>query len=91
MITADQRHILLVVDRTQNVEAIAAMVDDVLADNPLATPLDIETAFRAAAAHSYLIADGDDFRIVIGMPAWRAALAEAGTSPDQNRAELGRK
>ena len=48
-LTADQRHSLLA-DRSRDAVVITAAVADVLAQNSDATALDIETAFRDAAA-----------------------------------------
>jgi hypothetical protein len=62
----------------------------VLAANPETTPLDIETALRAAAGQAYLVSNSTTagFEIVLGMPAWHAALADAGVTVEQNRAAL---
>ena len=87
MISASDRHMLLVADRTRDPAVVAAVVESVMADNPAVTLFDVETAFRDGAAHSYIIA-GDPFEIVIGMPAWRAALDELGIEPQDNRATL---
>jgi hypothetical protein len=86
MLTAGQRNMLLVADRTRRAEVVAAVIGDVL-DQGLATPLDIELAFRDARAETYLIA-GDELAIVFGMPAWLAALKAAGVTPEDNRAKL---
>ena len=77
---------LLVADRTRDVDVIAAIVDHVLTENPDATLLDVEMCFRDGAGHSYLIANGP--KIVIGMPTMLAELALAGITPEQNRAAL---
>ena len=87
MISAAGRHVLLVADRTRDPAVVAAMVESVMAENPAVTLIDIETAFRDGAAQSYIIA-GDPFEIVIGMPAWRAALDELGIEPEDNRETL---
>ncbi len=70
----------------RNVRAITTVVTEVLAANPETTPLDIETALRAAAAQAYLVANSTTagFEIVLGMPVWRAALADAGRTVEQN-------
>jgi hypothetical protein len=82
MITPEQRHRLLMADRTFDEHArssnVAAAIIDVLNDNPEATLYDCELAFRDAAGRSYVIANGDGFRIVFGMFAWREALKIAG-------------
>ncbi len=53
-------------------------------------PLDIETALRAAAGQAYLVANSTTagFEIVLGMPAWHAALADVGVTVEQNWAAL---
>jgi len=77
-ITARQTYDLLLADRTRDPALVAAMVQEVLADNPTATLLDCEMAFRDAAAHSYVVADVEGYRIVIGVQAQRAALQATG-------------
>jgi hypothetical protein len=86
MITREHRNMLLVADRTRDVDVIAAIVDHVLTENPDATLLEIEMCLRDGAGHSYLIANGP--KIVIGMPTMLAELATAGITPEQNRAAL---
>jgi hypothetical protein len=78
MLLPGQRHQLVIADCTRESSAVTAAVIDVLNDNPDATLHDCEMAFRDAAAHSYIVADGDGFRIVFGMFAWRDALSKAG-------------
>jgi hypothetical protein len=86
MITAEQRRTLLTADRTGINDVVSAMVADVL-ESKDATPLDVELAFRDAAAQSYLIA-GSKLFIVRGVLAWIAALKSAGVTPQANRAAL---
>jgi len=86
-LSLDQQHALLIAERSRDVGVITAAVNDVLAENPHATLLDIETAFRDEGSHVYLIA-GPTLSVVIGMPAWRAALDRAGLSPETNRMAL---
>jgi hypothetical protein len=74
MLTAAHRHQILLADRSRDVATVTAAVRDVLAANPLTTLPEIELALRDAAAQSYVIADGADFRIVIGIAARLAAL-----------------
>ena len=54
-----------------------ANITEALAANPKASLLDIETALRAADGQAYLVANSTTagFEIVLGMPAWHAALA----------------
>jgi hypothetical protein len=81
---------VLLADRTLDVRTITTVVTEVLAANPETTPLDIETALRAGDGQAYLVANSTPagFAIVLGMPAWQAALADAGVTVEQNRAAL---
>ena len=54
VLTADQRHALLFADRSRDIRQIISTVDRVLATNPDITLFDVETAFRDAAAQSYV-------------------------------------
>jgi hypothetical protein len=67
-----------------------ANITEALAANPKASLLDIETALRAADGQAYLVANSTTagFAIVLGMPAWHAALANAGVTVEQNWAAL---
>ena len=87
-LTAQQRNRLLVVERGHNVREIAGAIRTVLRDNPTADLLDIEQLFRAAAGTAYLVADGDEFHITIGMKNWIAELNALGRSPEGNRTLL---
>jgi hypothetical protein len=71
-----QRHDLLRVERRR--DAAAATINQALADNADTGLLEIEAAFREAAAKNDLVADGAGFRIVIGVQAW---VAELGRMP----------
>lgn len=84
MITAGQRNALLLADRTRDAGIITAAIARELAANPATSLLDCEMAFRDAAASAYVIADGDDFRIVIGMAERNAALVKAGLKVGEN-------
>ena len=68
-------------------------ITEALAANPETSLLDIETALRAAASQTYLVANSTTagFQIVFGMPAWHAALADAGMTVEQNWAALARR
>ena len=66
-------------------------ITEALAANPETNLLDIETALRAAAGQTYLVATTAGFQIVLGMPAWHAALADAGLTVEQNWAALARR
>jgi hypothetical protein len=83
-----QRRKLLMADRTRDATWIMAAIEHLLAANPDANLFDVETAFRDGAAQAYVIAAGHEFRIVLGMPAWRDALAEARVTAAENRAAL---
>ena len=89
-LSLQHRHAVLLADRTRDVRTITTVVTEVLAANPETTPLDIETALRAAAGQAYLVANSTTagFEIVLGMPAWHAALADAGVTVEQNWAAL---
>jgi hypothetical protein len=77
---------LLVADRTKDVDVIAGVVDAVMAEG--VTAIDVETAFREGSAKSYLIIDGEDVSVVLGMKEMLAAVGEAKMTPDQNRQAL---
>ena len=84
MITARQRHMLEVADRTRDVEVISAIVEAVIAEG--IKPIEVEEAFRDASAQSYLIAD--PFQIVLGIKEMLDAVNKDGITPDENRAAL---
>jgi hypothetical protein len=58
--------------------------------HPDTSPLDIETALRTANGQAYLVANRTTvgFQIVLGTPAWQAALDDAGLTVEQNWAAL---
>jgi hypothetical protein len=85
-VTARHRHMLLVADRTKDVDVIAGVVDAVMAEG--VTAVEVEQAFRDGAAQSYLIASDDDISIVFGIKEMLAAVGEANMTPDQNRQAL---
>jgi hypothetical protein len=89
-LSLQHRHAVLLADRTRDVRTITTVVTEVLAANPETTPLDIETALRAADGQAYLVANSTTagFEIVLGMPALHAALADAGVTVEQNWAAL---
>ena len=68
-------------------------ITETLAANPKGSLLDIETALRAAASQTYLVANSTaaGFQIVLGTPAWHAALADAGLTIEQNWAALAKR
>ena len=80
-LSLQHRHAVLLADRTRDVRTITTVVTEVLAANPETTPLDIETALRAADRQAYLVANSTTvgFAIVLGMPAWHAALTSSKT------------
>ena len=122
-LSLQHRHAVLLADRTRDVPTITTVVTEVLAANPETTPLDIETALRAAdsqtvstitealaanpkgslldietalraaASQTYLVANSTTagFQIVLGTPAWHAALADAGLTVEQNWVALARR
>ena len=85
-LSRQHRHAVLLAERTGDISTITTVITEVLAANPETTPLDIETALRAAAGQAYLVANRTTagFEIVLGMPAWHAALADAGVTVEQN-------
>ena len=89
-LSIQHRHAVLLADRTHDVGVITTVVTEVLAANPETTPLDIETALRAAFGQAYLVANSTTagFEIVLGMPAWHTALADASMTVEQNWAAL---
>jgi hypothetical protein len=87
-LSLQHRYAVLLADRTRDVRTITTVVTEVLAANPETTPLDIETALRAAFAQAYLVANSTPAGFVLGMPAWQAALANAGMTVEQNWAAL---
>ena len=56
------RHAVLLADRTRDVRTFTTVVTEVLAANPETTPLDIESALRAAFRQAYLVAHPRRFR-----------------------------
>jgi len=70
-----------------------ANITEALAVTQETSLLDIETALRAAASQTYLVANSTTagFQIVFGTPSWQAALADAGLTVEQNWAALARR
>ena len=89
MITSKRRHKLLMADRTGDAAWITAAIEHLVAADPTVTLDEIEGALRDAAGSAYVIGTADRFEVVIGMPAWLAALAEARVTAAENRAALG--
>ena len=89
-LSLQHRHAVLLADRTHDVRTIATVVTEVLEVAPETNLLDIETALRDADRQAYLVANNTTvgFEIVLGMPAWHAALADAGMTVEQNWAAL---
>ena len=86
-LSLQHRYAVLLADRTRDdVRTITTVVTEMLAANPETTPLENETALRAAAGQVYLAANSTTagFEIMLGMPAWHAALADAGLTVEQN-------
>jgi hypothetical protein len=92
-LSLQHRYAMLLADRTRDVRTITTVITEVMAANPETTPLDIETALRAATAQAYLVANSTTagFRIVLGKSVWHAALADAGLTVEQNWAALARR
>jgi len=89
MITSKRRHKLLMADRTGDAAWITAAIEHLVAADPTVTLDEIEGVLRDAAGSAYVIGTADRFEVVIGMPAWLAALAEARVTAAENRAALG--
>ena len=89
MITSKRRHKLLMADRTGDAAWITAAIEHLVAADPTVTLDEIEGALRDAAGSAYVIGTADRFEVVIGLPAWLAALAEARVTAAENRAALG--
>ena len=81
-LSLQHRYAVLLADRTRDVRTVTTVVTEVLEANPDTSLLDIETALRAANGQAYLVANGTPagFQILLGMPAWHAALADAGVT-----------
>ena len=88
-LSLQHRHAVLLADRTRDVGTITTVVTEVLAANPEATPRYRDRAPRRHV-QAYLLANSTTagFEIVLGMPAWHAALAETGVTVEQNWAAL---
>ena len=90
-LTTQQRHRLLLADRTKDVTAVIAVIEGMRNKNRGATLAEIEDALRAAAGTAYVIARPETragFTVAIGMAAWIAALKQCGVTAEQNRAML---
>jgi len=92
-LSLQHRHAVLLAEPTRDISTITTVFTEVLAATPETSLLDIETALRAAASQTYLVANSTTagFQIVFGTPAWHAALADAGLTVEQNWAALARK
>ena len=90
-LTANQRHALLLADRTRDVGQITVVIERVLAANPDANLFDIEMAFRDAASAAYVIAGPSKaFHVVTGgLSAMLAAVAAAERSQLESQASAG--
>ena len=89
-LSLQHRYAVLLADRTGDVRTITTVVTEVLEVAPETTLLDIETALRDADRQAYLVANNTTvgFEVVLGVPAWHAALANAGVTVEQNWAAL---
>ena len=92
-LTADQRHALLLADRSRDVGQITVVIERVLAANPDANLFDIEMAFRDAACAAYVIAGPSKaFHVVTGgLSAMLAALGAAGRSIEKKPGSTGER
>ncbi|MBT1510128.1 hypothetical protein KIP88_06400 [Bradyrhizobium sp. SRL28] len=89
-LTADQRHSLLLANRSRDVGQITVVIERVLAANADANLFDIEMAFRDGACAAYVIAGPSKaFHVITGgLSAMLAALGAAGRTAEANRAAL---
>ena len=92
-LSLQHRYAVLLADRTRDIRTVTTVVTEVLEANPDTSPLDIETALRTANGQAYLVANGTPagFQIVLGRPAWHAALDDAGMTVEQNWAALAKR
>ena len=92
-LTADQRHALLLADRSRDVGQITVVIEHVLAANADADLFDVELAFRDAACAAYVIAGpGKTFHVITGgLPAMLAAVAAAGRSIEKKPGSTGER
>jgi hypothetical protein len=92
-LSLQHRYAVLLADRTRDIRTVTTVVTEVLEANPGTTPLDIETALRTANGQAYLVANRTmaSFQIVLGRPAWHAALDDAGMTVEQNWAALAKR
>ena len=88
MLDPKQRHKLLRGDQTKDASWVRAAVEHLMASDPDLNLDEIEGVLRAAASTAYLVATAEGFEVVVGFTAWRDALAEAGTTVEQNRLAL---
>ncbi len=63
-LSLQHRHAVLLADRTRDVRTITTVVTEVMAASPETTPLDIETALRAATGQAYLVGNSTTERLV---------------------------
>jgi hypothetical protein len=87
-LSPDQRHALLLADRSRDVSQITVVIEHVFAANSDANLFDIEMAFRDAARAAYVIAGPSKaFHVIIGeLPDVLSAVAAAERSQLAHRA-----
>ena len=85
-LSLDERHALLLSDRSRDVGQITVVIEHVRDVNLF----DVEMAFRDAACAAYVITGpSKTFHVITGgLPAMLAAVAAAGRSIEKNRAAL---
>lgn len=85
MLTSKQKHVLLLADQTKDLRKVVDAINDVMAENQDATYLEIEMAFRDAAAKTYLVVNNENKMVVLfGMQRWLETLAELELNQYQN-------
>ena len=89
-LSLDERHALLLPDRSRDVGQITVVIEHVLPANSDVSLFDVEMAFRDAACAAYVITGpSKTFHVITGgLPAMLAAVAAAGRSIEKNRAAL---
>ena len=89
-LSLDERHALLLSDRSRDVGQITVVIEHVLPANSDVNLFDVEMAFRDAARAAYVITGPiKTFHVITGgLPAMLAAVAAAGRSIEKNRAAL---
>jgi hypothetical protein len=85
MLTPKQKHALLLADRTKDLRIVVDAINEVMAENPNASYLDVEMTFRDAAAQTYLVVNNENKMIILfGISKWLETLAELELDAGEN-------